>query len=139
MRYRRPSRLRRVAKWTALGLCVANLIAWAVSTVFTFGYGCRTERTYHNVILTGGRFNYYMTEYSSERNRAEFFFRFIGERRVKAAAGLSPSWGSKSWGTRLDQYSKYGSVPMWLYHWSCSSRRGTTWVFVVFGEVCCVR
>ena len=37
MKYRRPSRFRRVAKWVGLAVCVFLTTAWAVSTVFQFG------------------------------------------------------------------------------------------------------
>ena len=37
MKYRRPSRLRRIAKRVGLGVCVFLTTAWAVSTMFQFG------------------------------------------------------------------------------------------------------
>jgi len=38
MKYRHPSRFRRVAKWVGLGLCVAILCLWAVSSWFIISY-----------------------------------------------------------------------------------------------------
>ena len=38
MRYRRPSKLRRIAKWAGLGLCVFLFCVWIVNYWWHFGY-----------------------------------------------------------------------------------------------------
>ena len=38
MKYRRPSRLRRIAKWVGLGVCVVILCIWIISYWSVIGY-----------------------------------------------------------------------------------------------------
>ncbi len=51
MRYRRPSRLRRVAKWVGLGMCVVILCLWVASFWFIIVCGAGPVLTHGQVII----------------------------------------------------------------------------------------
>ena len=49
------SRLRRILKWTGVGMCVVVLAAWAASTQTSFAYGNTNENAFIGFSLSEGR------------------------------------------------------------------------------------
>ena len=63
MRYRRPSRLSRVAKWMGLGVCVVTLAVWALSTRFHLTYW-QSDLSF-KVTAFHGRIEFTLSKYST--------------------------------------------------------------------------
>lgn len=63
MRYRRPSKVRRIAKWVGLGVCVAMLAAWASSTRFHLTYW-QSDPSFR-VRAFHGRIEFTLSKYST--------------------------------------------------------------------------
>ncbi len=101
MRYRRPSRLRRVAKWVGLGVCVVTIVTWALSTRFHLTY-LQSDPSY-KVTAFHGRIEFTLSKYSTS---------WAGSPGL--SWGRVPSYGflvPPDWGGGMHKWLR---LPFWL-------------------------